>query len=454
MSFFVESNKCVSCLGCISACPSNAFIVTSNQIAISPEFCNSCGICVDFCPTGAIVPEKKTKSIVEHSEFDVVIVGGGPAGLFSAYHIAKNGLSVVVLERKNEIGSFVSCGEAVAKEPFEMLITPRSEWISAPVKGAILHTPAGRKIRFDHPNAGYILERPLFERYLAQMAISQGSDILTQTYVLDIESENGLAKSIVAQSPFGKIVLSGRFFIGADGIASMIARFCGANPLHISEVYVCAQVLAFVEPIELGQLEFIIGSKYAPSGYAWIFPKGNKIANVGVGICPSSTDKKASTLLPELLDSRFSRWSVIQCRDGVVPSARRIKPLGRGNVLLVGDAGRLTDPLSGGGIVSALTSAKLAAEAIVKCPDHQKETALFSYDKMCQREIGKRLDFMHRIRNIYMNLSDDELEYISEFLERNFAGRTITALDTPRILMGIVRSSPKLLKYWREILVG
>ncbi|RKZ24712.1 hypothetical protein DRQ29_07500, partial [bacterium] len=115
MSYFVDKNICIACWGCIQICPVNAIVQNDNSAEIITNICIDCGKCKDICPLGAIerkdkisgenVREKNNIRYDEHSEkFDIVILGGGPAGLSAGYFAARVGFSVAIVERRQKFG--------------------------------------------------------------------------------------------------------------------------------------------------------------------------------------------------------------------------------------------------------------------------------------------------------------------------------------------------------------
>jgi digeranylgeranylglycerophospholipid reductase len=107
--------------------------------------------------------------------YDCIVVGAGPAGSMSAKVMAENGLSVLVLERDPEIGVPLSCAEAISFSGLATFVPIDSEWISTQVHKALLVSPSNIRMKLHHPNAGFILNRKIFDKRLAERAAFSGA---------------------------------------------------------------------------------------------------------------------------------------------------------------------------------------------------------------------------------------------------------------------------------------
>ncbi|RKZ35055.1 hypothetical protein DRQ33_00655 [bacterium] len=459
MSYAIDNNLCVSCWGCIQICPSGAIVQDSRSAVIIPEHCTDCAECELACPRGAIyhtdnsiIDEDisafiKDNTPQERLHFDIVILGGGPAGLSAGYYASKAGFSVAILERRERFGYPVACAEGISTIGLNRVIHPQPNWISSTIQKIKLFAPGGKMILVNHPEAGYILDRPAMETGLAEILANQGVKIFGQTTVRKICGEN-LVSSVLAQKNTNIIELTGKYFIGADGVGGISTRWAYPGiSLKMGDYHSCAQVLLKSDEITDEPItEFWWGKNVAPGGYAWVFPKGGNRANVGLGIIPSmAEDGNAKHYLDKFLHNRLNDFSVIQRRDGIVPATFRLSPLGKANLLLVGDSARLPNAISGGGLDCALLSGKLAAESIAKFFYSNNEKILREYETNWKSATGKWLDIYAKLRKGVINLTDDELDKIAELLEKKLANKTWYGLDIPAVVWEIVKSSPKLL---------
>ena len=117
------------------------------------------------------------------NKFDLIIVGGGPAGTTAAKYAASKGLDVIVLEKDREIGVPVRCGEAASDAGLKIFLEPQKSWIRSTIDHLRLISPSSHVLDVPLKQKGYILDRRVFDSDLAQYAANEGALILTQAYV-------------------------------------------------------------------------------------------------------------------------------------------------------------------------------------------------------------------------------------------------------------------------------
>ncbi|MCF7832957.1 MAG: FAD-dependent oxidoreductase, partial [Candidatus Marinimicrobia bacterium] len=156
------------------------------------------------------------------TEYDVIVVGGGPGGLFAAMEAAKAGSSVLLCERKREMGIPVRCGEAVGEVDFTKYIPMEERWIGAKINTFILVLPNGKEVKLKNDiYTGFILNRDLFEYDLAVKASEAGAKILMKANVTDlIHSEDGSIKGIRVDEMGETREYFASVVIAADGVES------------------------------------------------------------------------------------------------------------------------------------------------------------------------------------------------------------------------------------------
>ena len=127
----------------------------------------------------------------------------------------------------------------------------------------------------------------------------------------------------------------------------------------------CAQYLLVGIDIDPRRIEYYVGERIAPGGYAWVFPKGDDVANVGLGVQADLADEPALSYLDRFIDnqSHLAPGSPVTLVAGGVPLALPPPRLVTDGLMLVGDAARQVDPLTGGGITNGMAAGKLAAYA-------------------------------------------------------------------------------------------
>jgi len=335
-------------------------------------------------------------------ETDVLVVGAGPGGSMAAKFAARNGVRTLLIEKRQEIGSPVRCAEGIATDWMaECGVEADPSWIACVPEGARFFSPNGTCAHINVKSAGnevgLVLERVLFDKALARHAAEVGADIRLKTYARGILKAGGAVTGITGKSMGRDIAIRARITIAADGFESQVGRWAGIDT-SLSAKDIIATFQYRLCNIDQGATccDFHVGS-CAPGGYIWVFPKGGNTANVGIGVQLSRLRDPGETR--RYLD----RWLAGQpglakgkALDIVAGAVSANRPLARtvGNgIMLVGDAARLINPLTGGGIVNACISGKLAGEvaaAAVKCGDCS-EKFLQKYEKAWRSRLEKEL---------------------------------------------------------------
>ena len=221
------------------------------------------------------------------SDWDVVVVGGGPGGLFFAIRAAEAGLKVAVLDKKQEIGSPVRCAEGLGIDAVRMLVDsglPDSEkWKGHLVHGAYLYAPNGRSVYV--PGDGYVVERTMMEKEMAKAATRKGAKVLARHGVYGVIKEDGKVVGVRAKFLGEDREFRAPLVVAADGFESTVARLAGLNTFqpayHVDSGF--EYVMSGLN-IDADAIHLFFGTEVAPRGYVWIFPKDEDTANVGIGI--------------------------------------------------------------------------------------------------------------------------------------------------------------------------
>jgi digeranylgeranylglycerophospholipid reductase len=347
--------------------------------------------------------------------YDVIVVGAGPAGSTCARYAAAQGASVLVLEKDRDVGMPVRCGEAVSNRSLEKIVDIDPRWIAATIKRFRLISPNGHIVEPDLGGYGYVLERRLFDYDLARLAVEAGADLHTKSYV-DGLLENGEGWSGVTLTWKGeRREVHGRIIVGADGVESRVGKWAGIDTTtHMRDMETCAQMTLSNVDLEDDACEFYFGNETAPMGYLWVFPKGNGMANVGVGISGmASKNRAAIRYLQDFVARRFPGSGVLTTVAGGVPCAVTVEQIVKDNIVLVGDAAHQVNPMSGGGITSGMFGGKMAGEAIARALREDDLSLLQEYPRQWEKEIGAKHRTYHKMKSAVYKFPDETLDDIA-----------------------------------------
>lgn len=384
-------------------------------------------------------------------ETDVLVIGAGPAGSTAARFAAEGGANVILMDKKSEIGSPKRCAEGVSKKGLAKVgveLNPR--WITKEIDGVRLTSPNGTDVwltedEIELPEAGYILERKVFDKYMAMDAARAGATIKIKTLATGLEKvDDGW---VVHTESMGKMEdIKAKIIIAADGPEGHVARWAGMKPTtKAKEMESGVQYeMVGVEFEREGVIEFYFGS-CAPGGYVWIFPKGDDIANVGLAVLSHKADKPAIDYLNEFIENcpYTKNAQPVELNIGGDPVGGMAKELYGDNILLCGDAAGQVNPLTGGGIISGMTggmyAGQVAAEAVLE--DNCSKKFLKKYDKIARKDLKRDVDRYKGVQEYMLTLNDEELDKIAEA----FTDVSFEKISTTELVKTLIKVSPKAL---------
>jgi digeranylgeranylglycerophospholipid reductase len=358
--------------------------------------------------------------------YDAIIAGSGPAGSVTARFAAESGAKVLVIERRAEVGVPVLCGEGISRKIDDWDMVTGDRWIAGRMDGARIYSPDKTCVTIGAEQAGnetgYVIYRDIFDQELARRAIKAGAEYMMNTQATGLIKEGDKIVGIIAKYFDEKLKFEADIIVGADGVDSKIGHWAGIETrLDPKDLETCAQYTLENIDIKDAYCEFYLGKEIAPGGYVWVFPKGKGIANVGIGILASLSESgMAKKLLENFIekDPRLKKGIPIRFLAGAVPVSNPIETV-LDNIILVGDAARHVDPLTGGGLTHCLEGGKIAGEVIgkaVKQKDFSQEF-LSEYETRWKEAFGQKIKRNYLFKELLLDMDDKTLNHIAHALK-------------------------------------
>lgn len=362
------------------------------------------------------------------SEHDVIVVGAGPGGATTATALAQRGHDVLLIDRHTFPRDKV-CGDAISQGCIQIMndlgmagkvntAVARGEFHR--LDGMRLVGPSGHVLHseFQHGAGGvdsYVAPRVYFDALIQQQAVESGAGFL-QAEVQEPLLEDGRVAGVVARVNGEWQAYRSRVVVGADGVTSTIMRHLRPEAGQHSDKHRAVALRAYIEGMEIypHEVEFFLYDEILP-GYAWIFPAGDHVANIGLGMRLDkfrSLKRNLKKMLQDFLAMPALRARLPNghaLRDVAVwqlnfGSQKHLRHAYDG-ALLVGDAAGFINPLTGGGIHNALISGCLAAETIDEAlrVNNTTRAGLAIYEQRCDEAMGPEMRKSFLYQRVLLN---------------------------------------------------
>ncbi len=314
--------------------------------------------------------------MIPEKSYDIIVIGAGPAGSTAATYAAQKGMSVLLIDKKKDIGVPLQCGGFLPHIETLQELIPSAElpFTLEEYPSCCVHATTSFQ-RFIAPNGiskgfevqGDALDRRRFDKHLASVAAKHGAHLLIATNVLEVNRTK-----VTMDGAFGRYEVQGKVIIGADGPNSIVASSNGMtrepDPMGTSTAF--EYELSGVD-VDKEAVEMFFGKDYVPGGYAWIISQGDDRANIGVGIrealfaehmCARDYLNRFMYEHP-IASEKLKEGTIISVISGLVPVGGAPRVTATKDTLIAGDAAGHLIATNGGGISTAMVGGKLAGES-------------------------------------------------------------------------------------------
>ena len=362
--------------------------------------------------------------------YDIVIVGAGPAGSSAAYQASKKGFRVALLEKEESIAETVRTSGVTWIKNIKEFNIPDDCY--NPIKNYSFCSPNNEVTISDSVPQAAVLDVRKTYRWLAQKAEEKGADIFVKTTVKDvIKNEQGDIAGVIANNPEGDVSFFGKIVIDASGFGSVVCKSMGFAT-QWKRFGAGAEYEVKAENVDPQTWWLMVGQKYSPAGYAWIFPLSKDTVRIGVGIGKPESSIDPTERLKELMESRpgpigsLGKITPIEFHYGLIPNDGLSRKTVYNNLIMVGDSAGQANPLVLEGIRYAIKFGRVAGSVAADALRSGKtdESTLLPYEENWRKEIEGKIKSAGKVQSRWIGLTDEqwdkELDIIKELKPEEF----------------------------------
>jgi len=356
---------------------------------------------------------------------DIIVVGGGPCGSFSAFTAARLGAEVSVFEEHREIGVPKHCAGHLSIAGLKRLGLRLPHRISEnEFKGAIFHSPSGKNfvIRRASP-VTCVVNRELFDKYISSLAMKSGVRYFLESRVKSFLFDSGFVAGVAFRKGRVEKSLASSVVIDAEGCSSTLLRRTELQTLDGSMVVNAIQAeVDRVDEVDLDMVEVYLGRRYAPGFFAWIIPKRDASAKVGLAARTGNPREYLHRFMRKhpVASEKLRRSDLTNLSVHPIPLGGPIPKTYSNGLLVAGDAASQVKSTTGGGVIVGLSCSRIAGEVAyeaVKKNDFS-EALLSRYQSRWKELIGFDLAVMRQTRKLLNRLNDRKIDKIVELCGR------------------------------------
>lgn len=376
--------------------------------------------------------------------YDVVVVGAGPAGTSAAKAAALGNAKTLLLEKCPTVMANKPCGEATSQATFKTAgVEPKPSIV---LNRAYAKVYAPNMSFVEIKDVGYLINKSLFIQEIAAQAAEAGADIHVREEALSVWRDGSVMRVKTNRDEY-----SAKVVIGADGYNSTVARSLGISerpePIPTLQYVMVNCKLECTDAVR-----FFLGNEVAPGGYAWIFPKSEKVAEVGIGV-RGAPAKIYLDRFVKMFEKELGSAKIIDFRGAPVPIGGMIKECVLDNVILVGDAAGTVIPLTGAGIHSSVAAGLAAGEVAAKAcqEDDASKKRLSEFYEKYEPWIA-RINRSLKVMRALEKMTDEDLNMLQSILDASDIIDLANGLDVKRVAMKLLSHPIFAIKLAKAIL--
>ena len=370
-----------------------------------------------------ILNDSNVKGLMKKMDFDVIIVGGGPAGLSAANRAAQLGCKVAVFEKSKEIGYPIHTSGGSWIDELQKIGVPAK--FMHPIKYGEFVGDKSKAVFKYETSPSCILDVRGYYQYLAEQASLAGAEIFVNAKVFDHIFSDNFVKGVRVNINGEQYDAYSKIVIDASGFNAIIARKVGL--LDKFKVFGVGAEYDLVAPSwDQDKVALIFSNKVAPAGYGWVFPCGNSRVRVGIAIIRPISRASPVKSLDAFLSSdheivnALKPYSKIEFHQGVIPSDGILPKTVYNGLIVVGDAAGQILAIAGEGIRFAVDIGGIAGSVAAKALSNvdYSEGFLKDYEKTWREKYELKFKIAYEINKRLRGYTEEGWDEKIEILSR------------------------------------